>query len=150
MQLAQLWHATKVSTQLTLQLHDTIIPYSARGFLSLFKNLSITALQHCVSFCSTTKRISYMWTYMPSHLNLLSLLPTPSSHPTKSSLNWAPCAVKQLPTSYFTRGNVYMLMQLTFKLEYPKRFQCRKDILSIDWFKTTEPPICSVDRMFIL
>ena len=41
----------------------------------------IVALHYSVSFCSTTKWISYMYTYIP---NTFDLPPKPSSHPSRS------------------------------------------------------------------
>ena len=46
-----------------------------------FKIWCIVALHYSVSFCSTTKWISYMYTYIP---NTFDLPPKPSSRPSRS------------------------------------------------------------------
>ena len=55
----------------------------------------IGALQCCVSFYCTVKWISYMYTYIPS---VLDLRPTTPVSPHRAA-SWAPTAVNQLPTS---------------------------------------------------
>ena len=56
----------------------------------------IVALQCCVIFCSTAKRISYTYTYIPS---LSSLPPMPISHPSRSSQSTQLSSLHQIPTS---------------------------------------------------
>ena len=60
---------------------------------SFFFNWGISALQYCVSFCSTIKWISYMCIYICTHIDiyisLLSLTPSfyPTSHLFRSPLS---------------------------------------------------------------
>ena len=71
-------------------------------------NWSIIALQCFVSFCYTTKSISYLYTYIPSLLNLVLSHPPPSFHPCRSSqrTKLSSLVILQLPTSYFIHINV--------------------------------------------
>ena len=74
--------------------------------------MSIIVLQCYISFCCTTKGISYKYTHIPS---LLSFPPTPPhSNPLghHRTLSWVPCAIPQLPTSYlfYTWSYIYMSM----------------------------------------
>jgi len=55
-------------------------------------------------------RIDYNYIYIPLPLEPLSH-PTPLSH--HRAPGWAPCIIKQLPSSYLTRGSVYMSMSLS-------------------------------------
>ena len=69
---------------------------------------SIIALR-CVSFCCTTKWVSYMYTY----LSLPS--PTASFLGHHRALGWAPCVIRQLPTSYlfYTWSCIYVCATLS-------------------------------------
>ena len=58
-------------------------------------------------------------------------LPSPSHHPYPTPLgghkapSWSPCAMRLLPTSYFTFGSVYMSMPLShFVPAYPSPSPC--------------------------
>ena len=58
----------------------------------------MVTLQQYVIFCCATKWISYMYTYIPSLLDLPSTLhPTPLGD--YRAWSWASCAIQQLPTS---------------------------------------------------
>ena len=74
-------------------------------FLSFFffKHLywSIIAFQWCVSFCFITKRISYIYTYIP--ISSPSCISLPPPYPTplggQRAPSWFPHAMQLLPTS---------------------------------------------------
>ena len=68
------------------------------SILHVFFNQSIIDLQCCISFCCTIKWISYMYTYIPSLLDLPAIHRTLLGHHRKPS--WVPCATQQVPTSY--------------------------------------------------
>ena len=77
-------------------------------------NCRIIALQCCVCFCCTTVWIIYKYTYVSPSWSSLSILPFPciltiTEHQTTLSelYNSFPLA------TYFTHGNVYMLMLLS-------------------------------------
>ena len=72
----------------------------------------IIALQCCVGFCHKARWISHSHTYITS---LGSLPPSPIPIPLgcHRALGWAPCVIQQLPTIYFTYGNVYVSVLLS-------------------------------------
>ena len=92
-----------------------------------FFNWGIVALQCCVSFCYTMNWISYMYTYIPS---LLDLPPTPTPNPTHlghhRAPSWAPCVIQQVPTSYlfYTWQCRYVNPNLSIHPTPPSLFPC--------------------------
>ena len=92
----------------------------------------IIALQCCVGFCHKARWISHSHTYIAS---LGSLPPSPIPIPLgwHRALGWAPCVIQQLPTIYFTYGNVYVSVLLS---------QCIPPYLGEDFLeKTLESPL---------
>ena len=70
-------------------------------------------------------KVNQLYIYICSHIS--SLLRLPPSHPPyptplggHKAQSWSPCAMRLLPTSYFTFGSVYMFMPLShFVPAYP-------------------------------
>ena len=94
------------------QLTSVFLWFSYTSWYIYFKKnnkMGYVTLQYSVSFCCTMKWISYMYTYIPSHLDLppTSLPPLEGHHRARS---WAPCAIQQLPASYpfYTRYCEYI------------------------------------------
>ena len=80
----------------------------------LFKcifNWRIIALQCFIGFCYTTMWISHKHTNVHS---LLNLFPPPHlSSDCHRPPGWAPTQLAQLPTSYFTYGDIYVSMPIS-------------------------------------
>ena len=76
-------------------------------------NLDIVALQCFISLCCPMKWISDMFRYIPTLLDLPLSCPTIPTLWVIRAPSWAPCAIRQLLTSCFTCGSVYMSILLS-------------------------------------
>ena len=86
-----------------------------RWMLLYLKKVFIFKSEHncfaVLCFCCTPVGISSTYACIPSLLSL----PPPSSHPSRSSPSWAPCAVQQLPAAClsYTRSCIYVSSTLS-------------------------------------
>ena len=122
--LHSVWQSQDPSTSLQItQFHSFLwlsnIPLYTCATSFFFKQLywSIIALQWCVSFCFTTKWISYTYTYVPislsSCVSLPPTLPIPPLWTVTKHRADLPVLCGCFPLAiYFTFGSVYISMPL--------------------------------------
>ena len=105
-----------------------MVPWTlkTRKELPFFFNWCIIALPCSISFCSTVDWISYMYTYIPSILDLPSTAPRP--HPTSlghhRALSWVPWAIQKVPTTFYTWWCIYGASLVAQMVK--NRLQCRR------------------------
>ena len=96
-----------------------------------FLNWCLIALQCCVRFRSLTTRISCMCTHMPPLWSLPG--PCPYTHPLddRTAPNWAPGAMRELPTGYlfYTWKCVHVGVTLLIHPSYSLPYCAQKSIL---------------------
>ena len=85
-----------------------------KSYIYVYFNWDIVALQYCVSFWSTVKWTSYVFTYIASLLDLPPTLLCPTHLGHHGALSWPSWALKLLPTSYlFTHSALVIKSCLT-------------------------------------
>ena len=114
------------------------------GVVLYFFNWSIVTLQCCVSFCCIMKWISYMYTYIPSFLDL----PPPPSPP-----SWSPqgpelslLCYAQVPASclFYTQQCIYANLPIHLTpLPHPRCIR-----MSILWICITIPTFSACTRVY--